>query len=468
MVSDWWNYCVCGSMRIEFGAGGNCGIEKEWKSECFGVWGRSWRNNQNNCLYRVFLQSLQSLRILSIMPNTRSLPDPNGSLYEARDFILGSDLARKALESNFPSLGIFIADFLDATHRLSQSCHLPEFTDHGLPHLCSLVDRISQWELPPDSQGNTQTLPQKLDTDQARNLLLATLIHDFGMLSQKAEDLPDNHSPSLDPAQWSDIATWVRKTHVIRLPKLLFRVMISYCNKYVNFFNIRHSHNFSDAIDIAMAHQEWPWQWTGCWQETQSNRALAAIVSVADLLDEDSARCDTETLLEHRGGNEINRAHWIRHVLTENRVMIEKGTIKIQLCRPSRTGISLKPVYSALRNHFRLVSLYETELNIIDAPITNIQLDPSTGIPSNEANLLKNWQRFDGYENESAFQFQLLRTFMPEALKDERKCSKQTIQELRTASLEDVDLSDFENAESNTEPRTPSEQTFEAITGGDR
>lgn len=204
----------------------------------------------------------------------------------------------------------------------------------------------------------------------------------------------------------------------------------------------------------------------GSWQEAQTNRALAAIISVADLLDEDSARCDTETLLEHRGGNEINRAHWIRHVLTENRVMIEKGTIKIQLCRPSNTGPILKPVYSALRNHFRLVSLYEKELNNIGAPITNVQLDPSTGIPTKEADLLKNWNQFDGFENESAFLFQLLRTFMSEALKDENKCSENTIQQLGIASLEDVDLSDFRKAESLSEPRTATEQTFEAITGG--
>lgn len=397
------------------------------------------------------------------MTDSRTLPDPNSSLYESRDFILGSPLARRALESSFPILATFISDLLDATHRLSQACHLPEFTDHGLPHLCSLVDRVSHWEL----SGSRTTLPESLEPDDARNLLVATLVHDLGMLSQKAIDLPPSHSSTFDPSQWSDIASWVRRTHVMRLQKLISRVMGTYSSHYAPFFLRNEKFNLCDSVDIAMAHQKWPWDWSGEWQNSATNRGIAAVVSVADLLDEDSARCDTETLLEHRGGNELNRAHWIRHVLTAERVMVNDGAIRVELRKPPNTGQCMKPVYSALRNHFRLVLLYEKDLNSINAPIVNVDLAPSTGIPRAETALLHRWNTLDGFDNESAFTFQLLRTFMPEAIRDDRRCDVRTLMHLRCASLEDVDLSILSKAQMLSEPRTEAEQTFEAILGGE-
>ncbi len=295
---------------------------------------------------------------------------------------------------------------------------------------------------------------------------MAALTHDLGMLSQKADDLPVNHSTALDPSQWSEIGSWVRRTHVMRLPRLLPRVMQTYSPAYGALFHRDQPHNLCDAIEIAMAHQRWPWQWEGEWQKEPTNRGLAAVVAVADLLDEDSARCDTETLLQHRGGDELNRAHWIRHALTANRVMVENGAIHVELRRPPGTNRVLKPVYSALRNHFRLVLLYEPELQQINAPITNIQLQPSTGIPLAEATMLARWSELDGFGNESGFAFQLLRTFMPEALKDPRKCEGGTLERLRVASLEDVDLKILEEAELRNEPRSSVEQTFEALVGG--
>jgi len=400
------------------------------------------------------------------MSQSRVLPDPSSSLYDARDFILGSPLTRRALECSIPRFANFIADLLDATHRLSQSCHLPEFTDHGLPHLCSLVDRISKWELP-NASGQVETmLTQKLAPESAGLLLVAVLTHDLGMLSQKPEDLPDAHSTSLDPSQWSDIASWVRRTHVIRLPKLIRRIMKTYSPDYSALFDDHGDENLSQAIAIAMAHQRWPWQWGENWACNFRNRGLAAIVSVADLLDEDSARCDTETLLQHRGGDELNRAHWIRHALTTNRVVVSRGEITVELCRPAATGRVFKPVFSALRNHFRLVLLYEDELQHVEAPVTNVHLLPSTGIPQVEASGLTRWNELDGFANEQAFAFQMLRTFMPEALKDSRKVDAVTLAKLRSASLEDVDLSILEQSEMRNEPRTVEEQTFHAIIGG--
>lgn len=395
------------------------------------------------------------------MSTFRSLPDPNSSLYESRDFIFESALARRALESDFPQLAPFVADLLDATHRLVQSCHLPEFTDHGLPHLCSLVDRISRWELPDDAG----ILPNSLTPDLARTLLIATLIHDLGMLSQKPEDLSPKDLAKFDLSQWSNTAAWVRSTHVHRLPMLLRRVMCGFSDSYEDFFDRSQPNNIANAIDVAQAHQRWPWEWSGVWQKVPENRGLAAVVSVADLLDEDAARCDTETLLQHREGDELNRAHWIRHILTGNRVMVEKGTIRVELLCPPGVSSEFKPVFSALRNHFRLVSLYEDDLNHINASVTNVHLEPSTGIPQQDVASLVEWSKLDGYANKSAFALQLLRTFMNEALKDSRKYGDETAAKLQIASLEDVDLSLLKHAQGEEEPRTKEEQTFEAIVG---
>ena len=397
------------------------------------------------------------------MRDARPLPDPQSSLYEARDFIFDSILGRRALEDCSRGLAPFLTDLLDATYRLSQSCHLAEFTDHGVPHLCSLVDRISRWDLSRKGGKAGQPLPQLIAPTRARTLLVATLIHDLGMLSQNPEDLPLAHPASVEPSQWTNFASWVRRTHVMRLPRLLRRVMGSYSRDYERLCNEAEPENLCIAIDVAMAHQQWPWDWAGDWQDDSTNRALAAVVSVADLLDEDSARCDTETLLKHRGGDELNRAHWIRHALTSNRVMIVNGSIRVEFRRPPQTGLVMAPLFAALRNHFRLVLLYAKELAAIGAPILTINLQPSAGIPPDESPRLDRWMEIDGFENEHAITFQLLRTFMPEALKDSRRCDAATLAHLHPASLEDVDRMLLERPEGFKEPRLLAEQTFEAI-----
>ena len=396
------------------------------------------------------------------MTASRPLPDPNTTLHHARDYIFGCSLTRRALESPRVRLANFVADLLDATHKLSQACHLPEFTDHGLPHLCSLIDRVSRWGIP---NANGKTLPDTLEPDDAADLLVALLVHDLGMLSQKPEDLPQPCPPRFDPTQWPNRANWVRSTHVIRLSRLLPRLMVPYADEYKQLFNPDVKGNLLSAIEIAKAHQNWPWDWKGDWA-TEPARGLAAVVSVADLLDKDAGRCDTETLLEHRGGDELNRAHWLRHALTADRLLIVDGAINVEIRRPPRTGEITKPIYSSLRNHFRLISLYERDLKSIDAPVSNINLNPSTGVPVGEASALANWDTLDGFSNESALTFQLMRTFMAEALKDEQRCSPDTLQHLRLASLEDVDLLRLRQAQGESEPRSPLEQTFEAMLGG--
>ena len=56
---------------------------------------------------------------------------------------------------------------------------------------------------------------------------------------------------------------------------------------------------------------------------------------------------------------------------------------------------------------------------------------------------------------------------MPHALKDVRKCNQESLDQIRVASLEDVDITLLENAELKNEPRTSFEQTFHALVGAD-
>jgi hypothetical protein len=201
----------------------------------------------------------------------RTLPDPEINLRDARDFIIGSPLARRALLSSQPSLTLFLHDLLEVVYRLVQSCHLPEFTDHGLPHLCSLVERVSRWELPPTSGRVSQILCDVLDPEEAAILLVALLIHDLGMLSQNPGDLPDDAPAVQRKALWSDVATWVRQTHVARLEKLLRRIMRGHDHQ-----GILQSDFLKAALEVAKSHQRWPWEWSGDWKTQARLRGLAA------------------------------------------------------------------------------------------------------------------------------------------------------------------------------------------------
>lgn len=391
--------------------------------------------------------------------STRSLPDTEITLRDARDFILSSRLGRRAIGCDSePSLPLFIHDLMDALYRLVQSCHLPEFTDHGLPHLCSVVDRISRWELAPS--GKDDFLCDNLDAREAGALLIATLIHDIGMLSQNPADLPADASQLKSKSHWPDIATWVRQTHVDRLEKLVRRAL-----DIPDHRKLLESAHFARAIQIAKAHQCWPWEWSGDWTSNVRDRGLAAVVAVADLLDEDSGRCDTSTLLDHREGNLSNRAHWLRHALTANRVLVTHGRIRVDLVKPPRTGDALTPVYSAIRNHFRLVELYKTDLQHLRAAITNIDFTPSTGVPDQVARSLASWEKLPGFATEQAFCYHVLRTFLPLALNDHRRIDDRALAELRVAALESVDTRILDASDGTAEPRSEFERAFFAILG---
>ncbi len=108
----------------------------------------------------------------------RKLPDQDIVLSDAADFILDSRLGRLAIcfsgVSHFP---VILRDIIGHIHRLVSSCHMPEFTNHGLPHLCSLIDRISTWTCRFDKKlGKAPFLVDPLNPEDAATLLFATLI----------------------------------------------------------------------------------------------------------------------------------------------------------------------------------------------------------------------------------------------------------------------------------------------------
>jgi len=386
----------------------------------------------------------------------RNLPDPDLSLRDAGDFIIGSGLARRGLEADWIGFALVIRDLIESIHRLVQSCHMPEFTDHGLPHLCSLVDRISRWTC-----LDGDRLTAKLAPEESAVLLLATLLHDLGMLSQKAEDLPDDARPEESISRWPERSAWVRKTHVRRLPKLAARVFHE-----VNHPELTQDKRFHRAIDIASAHEKWPWEWEGGWQIQSLNRALAAVVAVADLLDEDAARCDTVTLIRHRHGSQLNVAHWLRHSLTAGRILVQDGRVSVRMVMPPDCTDQLGPVFGALRNHFHLIALYNDDLRTLAAQISRMNLEPSAGIPHGvESDALAEWKSLPGFANESALSFQLLNTFMPEALKDASRLTSATLDKLRPAGLEDVDYECLRRVRGLTEPRADDEATFLSLLG---
>lgn len=61
------------------------------------------------------------------------------------DYIFSTRLCRKAVEVSLPGGATnIIRDLLKAKDTLALSCHFPEFTDHALPHIVSLVERASE------------------------------------------------------------------------------------------------------------------------------------------------------------------------------------------------------------------------------------------------------------------------------------------------------------------------------------
>lgn len=386
----------------------------------------------------------------------RTLPDPEISLRDASDFIFDSAICRRALTEPQPScLAVLLREIISGIYRLTVSCHLPEFTDHGLSHLCSLVDRLSRWTSA--NSGTTQQLVvSKLSREECATLLLATLIHDIGMLSQRPEDLPTGN-PNAATKPITDIPTWVRRTHIDRMEGILRRILND-----TEFVSEIDGSIIRRALIIAKAHGKWPWEWDTSVLAAR-DAGLAAMLAVADLLDEDSARCDSATLLRHRYGTAENCAHWIRHGLTQGRVLIEQGRICVNIVRPPDTDAQFDPVFVALRNHYSLVRLYLGELGQVAAGLLGIDFNPPTGGPSSFANELKGWNRLNDFQTQSALVFHLLGSFMPEALVDQRRVEAATLVRLNTQGLNPIDLTNFHAIRGENEPRTHLEQNFTAL-----
>jgi len=336
----------------------------------------------------------------------------------ASDFILSTSLCRKALEASLPGgTANIIRDIIKTVDLLVQSCHLPEFTDHGISHLVSLVDRADQWTV-----GDDKYLAELLNPDEAAVLILALLSHDLGMLSQDPLDMETVQSTK----GMSNVANWVRTTHCKRLRELLKRTLKRYPNKrYPKFVQS----NFFDLLcHVAMAHEEWSWQKQS--QHYPNIRkvvavsdggykifadrvcGIAAVVAVCDILDEDSLRCDTETLLHHRQGNILNKAHWIRHLLTKDRVYIKKNKFEVTFrwlrYGPDERGLNIqndpsgcqsgsrrKIALDALKNQFSSALLYNDDLSALKAdlgdPTYNDEEDEMESIPWNLPDLRDFW-----------------------------------------------------------------------------
>ena len=387
----------------------------------------------------------------------RSLPDPDLSLRDASDFIFDSPLARRALEDPEPrNLAVFLREVIQAIYKLTVSCHLPEFTDHGLGHLCSLVDRLSRWTII-GTEANPKAVVEHADfrPKEAAILLLATLLHDIGMLSQRPEDLPAEHGGH-HARSLQDVPGWVRATHIARLERITRRLFAT------EFEAVLTNSLLGRAFAVARAHGSWPWDWSP-FAFVENDAGLAAMLAVADLLDEDSMRCDSSTLLRHRYGTALNCAHWIRHSLTVGRVLVCEGQVDVEFGRPPRTDAQIEPVFAALRNHYRIVLLYLRELGQVNAGLLGINFDPPTGLPNTEVRDLEGWWEMPEFRFQSALVYHLLESFMAEALLDNRRLPSAAIHRLTTLGLTPVDLTEFYRFRGALAPRTPLEQTFHAL-----
>jgi hypothetical protein len=384
----------------------------------------------------------------------RMFPDFQMEFVQATEFILSSELSRKAFESPpFNNFGNIIRDVIQDIDRLADNCHMPEFTDHALPHICSLVKRVSEW-------GVADEWLSQLTPAEAGYLLFSILVHDIGMLSQNPADLlNDQDRLSLGLA---DVAAWVRKTHVDRIEGLLRRLATSRCLE-----NIINADHFSIIIALAKAHQSWPWQKgfidienlkvNGIDQERL--KGLAAIIAVADLLDEGNNRCDTITLIKHRQGSFMNKAHWLRHSLTANLVGISRKTIKVDFVKPTGSENELRQVYRALRNHYRLIKLYDIELNVLHAGIERINFNTSYGVPED------NWSYQESWESLKTWLpcpiEQLLMTFMPEARNE--YSNQEEKRQFEKIGLELLDLENYKKFIGRKELLTDEERIFSQL-----
>ncbi len=345
----------------------------------------------------------------------KNIPDFEIELAQSIDFILGSALAKKAMEAPpYKNYTNIVIDIIRNVDRLADNCHMPEFTNHAMPHICSIVKRASEW-------AEYDGWLKQLNSAEAAYLLVALLIHDIGMLSQDAKDIPDADRMKYMKG-CSDIPNWVRRTHVIRIEKLIKRLLEEYRKEDKELDG-----HLEVSISIAMSHEKWSWETDYVAQqellaekglEMGHIRALNAVLAVCDLLDEDSNRCDTMTLIRHRHGSTENMAHWIRHALTAEVIGVKEKKVQVRFRRLVPSEESHEIIYRALRNHYRLVRLYNPALKGLNAEIKHIEFLPNDGIPEDEDDISRQlggiWPTLPEFKY--SLVGRLLQTFMREAL----------------------------------------------------
>jgi len=276
------------------------------------------------------------------------------------------------------------------------------------------------------------------------------------MLSQRPEDLPEITAVQ-NTRSLQDIPGWVRSTHIGRLPRLMQRLF-----KDTDLEGALDDILVQRALNVAQAHGTWPWDWQK-FSFVDEDSGLAAMLAVADLLDEDALRCDSSTLLRHRYGTPLNCAHWIRHGLTLGRVLVREGNVAVRFGRPPRTDAQMEPVFAALRNHYRLVKLYVKDLGHVNAALLNVECDPPSGLPQTEVPDLERWWELPEFRVQSALVYRLLESFMPEALLDEKRLSAEVLPQLHDIGITAINLTDFYRIRGELAPRTEIEQTFDSL-----
>ncbi|HHW40230.1 MAG TPA: hypothetical protein GXX19_03625 [Syntrophomonadaceae bacterium] len=271
----------------------------------------------------------------------------------------------------------------------------------------------------------------------------------------------------------AEIPNWVRETHVPRLEGLLKKLLLERdrqkpAYQKQGYREFVESEQFSFVVSLAVAHSSWPWEkdFAAVGEKAQKvqikperARGLAAVLSVADLLDEGAGRCDTATLIRHRQGTVLNKAHWLRHALTAEPVEIRDRKIVVKLWKPPGTGSELEQVYRALRNHYRLVLLYNRELRSLNAQIERLEFYPSVGVPQEGNENLKDWQHI--VEFDGALPEQLLRTFMREARNDPP--DEKVKEQLQVIGLELLDLREYRKFLGKSERLTEEEMVFNKL-----
>ncbi len=369
----------------------------------------------------------------------RDLPDFEITTREAKEFIFDSLLAQKALATPFiSSLANMVRDLLDLVSRLVDSCHLPEFTDHGLPHICSLIKRISDW-------GECDGWLLRLKRELCGKLLISTIIHDLGMLSQNPLHVKDPNIPPPKQGEFVD-ATWVRRTHGDRLDSLL-KESVKDIKSWKIFLSEKRYNDFRVVVELAKSHNYWPHTWQDNFPGTlgiasPQNRGLAAVIAVADLLDEDATRCDTVTLIRHRLANDMNHSHWLRHVLTKERVNIHSEIIHVNFKALPGYRASLEKVFIGLRNQYKLTLLYKSELSHIGANIKEIKFYPDSEEPPVNENDT-DYEKFCGlFQEKPELKINLEEKLLHSLLSEAREFVGPNFQNI---DLKQIDLSSYRN-----------------------